>query len=173
MQGWKSLQSSINAINLAQASSKFTKGFSQSVQATKERLGQVAPEDITELPQGQSVSLNPPTHSSFHLLQSIRISKPASMPSNMPSLPCKSCRFFSSSSPLADDDDDPIGLLVSTNTSPTTIQLRSRKPSPVSPPTSGTISPRSPPRTSKTPISPLPVLLPPLPQLNTKPSPMP
>ncbi|KAL9708921.1 BAR domain-containing protein [Leucoagaricus gongylophorus] len=51
MQGWKSLQSSINAINLAQASSKFTKGFSQSVQATKERLGQVAPEDITELPQ--------------------------------------------------------------------------------------------------------------------------
>lgn len=28
------------------------KGFNSSVQATRERLGQVAPEEITELPQG-------------------------------------------------------------------------------------------------------------------------
>ncbi|KAF5348267.1 hypothetical protein D9756_010467 [Leucocoprinus leucothites] len=51
MEGWKALQSSIGSINFSQAGSKLSKGFNQSVQATKERLGQVAPEDITELPQ--------------------------------------------------------------------------------------------------------------------------
>jgi hypothetical protein len=39
------------AINFAEAGSKFSKGLSSSVQATRERLGQVAPEEITELPQ--------------------------------------------------------------------------------------------------------------------------
>ena len=33
---------------------KLAKGFQSSVQATRERLGQVAPEEITELPQGAS-----------------------------------------------------------------------------------------------------------------------
>ncbi|XP_006457175.1 hypothetical protein AGABI2DRAFT_139666 [Agaricus bisporus var. bisporus H97] len=51
MDGWKALQSSIGSINFAQAGSKLSKGFNHSVQATRERLGQVAPEDITELPQ--------------------------------------------------------------------------------------------------------------------------
>ncbi|KXN81054.1 Protein GVP36 [Leucoagaricus sp. SymC.cos] len=51
MQGWKALQSSLGSIDFTQAGSKISKGFSQQVQATKERLGQVAPEDITELPQ--------------------------------------------------------------------------------------------------------------------------
>ncbi|KAF5319677.1 hypothetical protein D9619_008902 [Psilocybe cf. subviscida] len=51
MEGWSKLQSSLNNINFAQAGSKITKGFSSSVQATRERLGQVAPDEITELPQ--------------------------------------------------------------------------------------------------------------------------
>lgn len=52
MEGWGKLQSSIGSINFAQAGSKLSKGFNSSVQATKERLGQVAAEEITELPQG-------------------------------------------------------------------------------------------------------------------------
>lgn len=51
MDGWSKIQSSLGSINFAQAGSKFTKGFNSSVQATKERLGQVAPDEITELPQ--------------------------------------------------------------------------------------------------------------------------
>ncbi|KAF8955888.1 BAR domain-containing family protein [Flammula alnicola] len=51
MEGWSKLSSSLNNINFAQAGTKFTKGFSSSVQATRERLGQVAPDEITELPQ--------------------------------------------------------------------------------------------------------------------------
>ncbi|KAL4071999.1 Bin/amphiphysin/Rvs domain for vesicular trafficking-domain-containing protein, partial [Scleroderma yunnanense] len=51
MDQWTKLQSSLSNINFAQAGSKLTKGFNSSVQATRERLGQVAPEDITELPQ--------------------------------------------------------------------------------------------------------------------------
>ncbi|KAF8645377.1 hypothetical protein AX16_007879 [Volvariella volvacea WC 439] len=51
MDGWAKIQSSITSINFAQAGSKFSKGLSSSVQATRERLGQVAPEEITELPQ--------------------------------------------------------------------------------------------------------------------------
>lgn len=53
MEGWHKLQSSLSSINFSQAGSKITKGFNSSVQATRERLGQVAPEDITELPQGE------------------------------------------------------------------------------------------------------------------------
>ncbi|TFK35860.1 BAR domain-containing family protein [Crucibulum laeve] len=51
MDGWSKLQSSFNGINFAQAGTKISKGFNSSVQATRERLGQVAPDEITELPQ--------------------------------------------------------------------------------------------------------------------------
>ncbi|KAJ2934512.1 hypothetical protein H1R20_g2580, partial [Candolleomyces eurysporus] len=51
MDGWNKIASSLANINVSGAGSKLSKGFSSSVQATKERLGQIAPEDITELPQ--------------------------------------------------------------------------------------------------------------------------
>ena len=51
---WNKLQSSIAGLNLGQSANRFAKGFNSSVQATKERLGQVAPDEITELPQGTS-----------------------------------------------------------------------------------------------------------------------
>jgi len=51
MDGWNKLQSSISGLNLGQSANKLAKGFNSSVQATKERLGHVAPEEITELPQ--------------------------------------------------------------------------------------------------------------------------
>lgn len=52
MEGWTKLQSSFTGLNLGQSANKFAKGFSSSVQATRERLGQVSPDEITELPQG-------------------------------------------------------------------------------------------------------------------------
>ena len=54
MDGWTKLQSGIAGLNLGQSANKLAKGFQSSVQATRERLGQVAPEEITELPQGAS-----------------------------------------------------------------------------------------------------------------------
>jgi hypothetical protein len=54
MEGWSKLQSSLGNINFAQAGNKLTKGFNSSVQATRERLGHVAQDEITELPQGLS-----------------------------------------------------------------------------------------------------------------------
>ncbi|KLO11967.1 hypothetical protein SCHPADRAFT_905552 [Schizopora paradoxa] len=51
MDGWKALQSNLANLNLGQSASKIAKGFNSSVQATRERLGQVSAEDITELPQ--------------------------------------------------------------------------------------------------------------------------
>jgi len=51
MDGWAKLQSSLGGLNFSQAGSKITKGFSSSVQATREKLGQIAPDEITELPQ--------------------------------------------------------------------------------------------------------------------------
>ncbi|KAG2153426.1 BAR domain-containing family protein [Suillus clintonianus] len=51
MDGWNKLQSSFSGLNLGQSANKFAKGFNSSVQATRERLGQVAPDEITELPQ--------------------------------------------------------------------------------------------------------------------------
>ncbi|TDL16296.1 hypothetical protein BD410DRAFT_795497 [Rickenella mellea] len=51
MEGWSKIQSGIAGLNIGQSANKFAKGFSSSVQATKERLGQVAPDEITELPQ--------------------------------------------------------------------------------------------------------------------------
>lgn len=51
MDGWSKLSAGLAGLNLGQSANKFAKGFSSSVQATKERLGQVAPDEITELPQ--------------------------------------------------------------------------------------------------------------------------
>ncbi|KIK64227.1 hypothetical protein GYMLUDRAFT_162047 [Collybiopsis luxurians FD-317 M1] len=51
MEGWKTLQSGIAGLNLGQSANKFAKGFQSSVQATRERLGQVSQDEITELPQ--------------------------------------------------------------------------------------------------------------------------
>ena len=53
MDGWSKISASLNSINLSQAGTKFSKGLSSGVQATRERLGQVAPDEITELPQGE------------------------------------------------------------------------------------------------------------------------
>ncbi|KAJ6591594.1 BAR domain-containing family protein [Mycena vulgaris] len=51
MDSWTKLQSSFGSIDFNASASKIAKGFNSSVQATKERLGTVAPEEITELPQ--------------------------------------------------------------------------------------------------------------------------
>ncbi|KAJ7252784.1 BAR domain-containing family protein [Mycena haematopus] len=51
MEGWNKLQSSFGSMNIGASASKLAKGFNSSVQATKERLGTIAPEEITELPQ--------------------------------------------------------------------------------------------------------------------------
>jgi len=51
MDGWAKIQSSLSNMNLGQSANRLAKGFNSSVQATRERLGQVAPEEITELPQ--------------------------------------------------------------------------------------------------------------------------
>jgi len=51
MEGWSKLQSGLANLNLGQSANRFAKGFNSSVQATKERLGHVAPDEITELPQ--------------------------------------------------------------------------------------------------------------------------
>lgn len=80
MDGWTKLQSSFSGLNLGQSANKFAKGFNSSVQATKERLGQVSPDEITELPQGTST----PYICCHHLLlvgllQNTRISRLASM----------------------------------------------------------------------------------------------
>jgi hypothetical protein len=59
MENWSKLQSSLGSLNLTQSANKFAKGFTSSVQATRERLGQIAPEEITELPQGKVVLSSP------------------------------------------------------------------------------------------------------------------
>ncbi|THH08274.1 hypothetical protein EW145_g2805 [Phellinidium pouzarii] len=51
MDGWNKLQSNFAGLNIGQSATKFAKGFNSSVQATRERLGQISPEEITELPQ--------------------------------------------------------------------------------------------------------------------------
>lgn len=77
---WKQLQTGITSLNLGQSANKFARGFSSSVQATKERLGQIAPEEITELPQGMSLSSWSACMAKLNLgLQSTRTWKPASM----------------------------------------------------------------------------------------------
>jgi len=52
MDAWtKSFSSGISGLNIGQSATKLAKGFNSSVQSAKERLGQVAPDEITELPQ--------------------------------------------------------------------------------------------------------------------------
>lgn len=58
MDGWSKLQSSLSTLNIGQSANKFAKGFNSSLQATRERLGNIAPGEITELPQGLPVSEN-------------------------------------------------------------------------------------------------------------------
>lgn len=49
---WSKLSSGFSGINFSDSANKFAKGFNSSVQLTRERLGQISPEEITELPQG-------------------------------------------------------------------------------------------------------------------------
>lgn len=51
MDNWSKLSAGLSSLNIGSNAGKLAKGFSSSVQATRERLGQVAIEDITELPQ--------------------------------------------------------------------------------------------------------------------------
>ncbi|KAG8931011.1 hypothetical protein FRC02_003379 [Tulasnella sp. 418] len=51
MDNWSKLSAALPALNLGQSAGKLAKGFSSSVQATRERLGNIPVEDITELPQ--------------------------------------------------------------------------------------------------------------------------
>ncbi|KAJ7066606.1 BAR domain-containing family protein [Mycena amicta] len=51
MEGWNRLSSSFSNLDFAGSANKLAKGFNSSVQATRERFGTVAPEEITELPQ--------------------------------------------------------------------------------------------------------------------------
>jgi hypothetical protein len=59
MDGWSNrISNSFQGLNIGESANKLAKGFNSSVQATKERLGQVAPDEITELPQGMLYSHN-------------------------------------------------------------------------------------------------------------------
>jgi len=51
MDNWSKLSAGLSSLNIGSNAGKLAKGFTSSVQATRERLGQVAVEDITELPQ--------------------------------------------------------------------------------------------------------------------------
>jgi hypothetical protein len=69
MEGWSKLQTSIAGLNLGNSANKITKGLASSFQATKERLGQVAPDEITELPQGTHMHIHPPVSPSNPVLR--------------------------------------------------------------------------------------------------------
>jgi hypothetical protein len=69
MEGWSKLQTGLAGLNLGQSANRFTKGFASSVQATKERLGQVAPDEITELPQGTDTYIRSVVSSSNSFLR--------------------------------------------------------------------------------------------------------
>ena len=56
MDQWTKLQAGLAGLNLGQSANKLAKGFNTTVQATRERIGQVAADDITELPQGTQCS---------------------------------------------------------------------------------------------------------------------
>lgn len=58
MDQWTKLQAGLAGLNLGQSANKFAKGFNTTVQATRERIGQVAADDITELPQGEHRGLS-------------------------------------------------------------------------------------------------------------------
>ncbi|KAI0727725.1 BAR domain-containing family protein [Fomitopsis betulina] len=51
MDQWTKLSAGLAGLGIGQSANKFAKGFNTTVQATRERIGQVAPDDITELPQ--------------------------------------------------------------------------------------------------------------------------
>jgi len=51
MDGWSKLSAGISGLNIGGSAERISKSLTTSYQATKERLGQIAPEDITELPQ--------------------------------------------------------------------------------------------------------------------------
>lgn len=51
MEGWNKLQASFTNLKLGESAKGLAKGFNSSVQATRERFGQVAADEITELPQ--------------------------------------------------------------------------------------------------------------------------
>ncbi|PAV14913.1 hypothetical protein PNOK_0946600 [Pyrrhoderma noxium] len=51
MESWNKFSSNFASLNIGQSATKIAKGFNSSVQATRERFGQIAPEEITELPQ--------------------------------------------------------------------------------------------------------------------------
>lgn len=51
MDSWNKLSSSLAGLNLGTSAERISKTFTSQYQATRERLGQIAPEDITELPQ--------------------------------------------------------------------------------------------------------------------------
>lgn len=92
MDGWSKLQSSLSNLNIGQSANKFAKGFNSSVQATRERFGNIAPDEITELPQGNGVCKNnvPAAHTFESLPQSTRTSRPASMRCVRPISRCSS-----------------------------------------------------------------------------------
>lgn len=49
MQNWKNLTANLPSVSMPQVGG-FEKGFKQAMQATRERLGQVDPSEVTELP---------------------------------------------------------------------------------------------------------------------------
>ncbi|KZW03255.1 hypothetical protein EXIGLDRAFT_725710 [Exidia glandulosa HHB12029] len=51
MDSWKNIQASFTGLNIGQTAGKLAKTVNSSMQATKERLGAVAQDEITELPQ--------------------------------------------------------------------------------------------------------------------------
>ena len=59
MENWNKLSHSIAALNIGQSASKLAKGFNSNVQAAKERLGQVSAEELTELPPGRYLDVEP------------------------------------------------------------------------------------------------------------------
>lgn len=89
---WKSLQSGLANLNLGQSANKLTRGLSSTVQATKERLGQVSAEDITELPQGTCAQryTEGSTLMSVNPTQNTRILRPVWMHSVRRTSPCSS-----------------------------------------------------------------------------------
>jgi hypothetical protein len=87
MDGWKTIQSSLGNLNLGQSANKFAKGFQSSVQATKERFGTVAADEITELPQGIVVVTELQVVILIQSLQNTRTLKHAWMPCATLTLP--------------------------------------------------------------------------------------
>ncbi|PVG01250.1 hypothetical protein CPB86DRAFT_727989 [Serendipita vermifera] len=51
MDGWNKISASIANLNIGSSAERISKTFTSSYQATRERLGQIPVEDITELPQ--------------------------------------------------------------------------------------------------------------------------